>query len=68
VRDSVLDGETGIFFGRPEVDSLRRALDTVESRPWDRESIRAHAARFSRTRFDEEFRKALHQLNSSTVQ
>jgi glycosyltransferase involved in cell wall biosynthesis len=54
VRDSVLDGETGIFFDRPEVDSLRRALDAVEVRPWDRESIRAHAAKFSRARFDKE--------------
>ena len=54
VRDSVLDGETGIFFDRPEVDSLRRALDAVEARTWDRESIRAHAAKFSRARFDKE--------------
>lgn len=65
VRDSVVDGETGIFFDHPEVDSLRRALDEVESRPWDRETIRARAAKFSRARFDEKFRKALH---SSTTQ
>jgi glycosyltransferase involved in cell wall biosynthesis len=64
VRDSVLDGETGIFFDRPEVDSLRRALDQVESRPWDRELIRAHAARFSRARFDEEFGEQLAALGS----
>ena len=67
VRDSVLDGETGIFFDRPEVDSLRRALDTVEARTWDRESIRAHARTFSRARFDEQFQNALRQLYSSTA-
>jgi len=62
VRDSVLDGETGIFFDRPEVDSLRRALDTVESRPWDRENIRSRAAKFSRARFDQEFGEQLSAL------
>ena len=64
VRDSVLDGETGIFFDRPEVDSLRRALDQVESRPWDRQTIRARAAKFSRARFDEQFGVQLAALSS----
>ena len=64
VRDSVLDGETGIFFDRPEVDSLRCALDEVESRPWDRETIRAHAAKFSRARFDERFKEQLAALRA----
>ena len=55
VLDTVVDGVTGIFFDRPEVDSLRRALDEVEAREWDRSAIRAQAARFSRARFDREF-------------
>lgn len=65
VRDSVLDRKTGIFFDRAEVDSLRRALDEVESRPWDRETIRAHAAKFSRATFDERFAEQLSALNSN---
>jgi glycosyltransferase involved in cell wall biosynthesis len=64
VRDSVLDRRTGIFFDRPEVDLLRRALDEVESRQWDRETIRAHAAGFSRARFDQRFREQLSALSS----
>ena len=63
VRDSVIDGVTGIFFDRPEVDSLRHALDQVESRQWDREALRAHARKFSRTVFDEKF-GALLRANS----
>jgi len=59
VRDSVIDGQTGIFFGRPEVDSLRRALDAVESRQWDRETIRTQAKKFSRAVFDSRFRQQL---------
>ncbi len=62
VRDSVLDRKTGIFFDRPEVDSLRRALDAVESWQWDRETIRAHATKFSRAAFDAQFRERLVDL------
>ncbi len=58
VLDSVLPGATGIFFPRPEVESLRAALDEVEGRRWDRETIRAHARTFSRARFDARFQEA----------
>jgi glycosyltransferase involved in cell wall biosynthesis len=59
VLDSVLPGVTGIFFDAPEVKSLRQALETVEAQAWDRAAIRAHAATFSRARFDAQFRGAL---------
>jgi glycosyltransferase involved in cell wall biosynthesis len=62
VRDSVVDGVTGIFFGRGEVDSLRGALEAVEARQWNRPAIRARAARFTRARFDEQFRAQLARL------
>lgn len=62
VRDSVVEGVTGIFFDAPEVDSLRGALDAVEAQQWDREAIRAHAARFSRARFDMQFAGALQRV------
>ncbi len=62
VLDTVVEGVTGIFFDRPEVDSLRRALDEVESHQWDRAAIRAHAKRFSRARFESEFRARLAAL------
>jgi len=64
VRDSVVESETGIFFDRPMVESLRRALDEVESRPWDRAAIRTHAATFSRARFDREFARQLAALET----
>ncbi|HUR82171.1 MAG TPA: glycosyltransferase [Thermoanaerobaculia bacterium] len=59
VRDSVVDGVTGIFFDGAEVTSLRRALDAVESRTWDRRALREHAAKFSRSVFDTKFRAVL---------
>lgn len=63
VLDSVKDGVTGIFFGKPEVEALRRALDEVESRAWDREAIRAHAALFSRASFHAKFSSALERTD-----
>jgi glycosyltransferase involved in cell wall biosynthesis len=59
VRDSVVDGTTGIFFDAPEVQSLRRALDAVEAQAWDRDAIRARARQFSRAVFDTKFAAAL---------
>lgn len=64
VLDSVLPGRTGIFFDRPDVESLRRALDEVESVQWDRQSLRQHAAQFSRARFLRKFAAALDALKS----
>ena len=62
VRDSVIDGVTGIFFPKAEVSSLREALDAVERREWDRHALRAHASRFSRAHFDVQFEAALQRV------
>lgn len=68
VLDSVVNGVTGIYFSSPEVSSLRQALDTVESRTWDREALRAHAGQFSRAVFDVKFRAALRQMPEALQQ
>jgi len=65
VLDTVVEGVTGILFDRPEVESLRQALDAVESRAWDRAAIRERASQFSRARFDEGFRVILRRLCAS---
>jgi glycosyltransferase involved in cell wall biosynthesis len=59
VLDSVVPGATGIFFADASVESLGRALDEAEARSWDREAIRAHAARFTRAAFQEQFRQVV---------
>ena len=59
VLDSVAPGATGIFFEEAEVHSLRRALDEAVSRSWDRAAIRAHAARFTRASFREQFEQVV---------
>ena len=59
VVDSVVPGETGIFFAEPTVSALTNALGEVEAKTWDRAAIRAHASRFSRERFRREFSGAV---------
>lgn len=64
VLDTVVEGRTGIFFDRQDVESLRRALDEVESRQWDRAALRYHAAQYSRRRFTEKFLNALNRVTT----
>jgi len=63
--DSVVNGETGIFFDDGTVESVRRALDAVEGRDWDREALRRHASAFSRARFQRQFMDALNRVVSA---
>lgn len=55
--ETVLDGVTGVFFDRPEVDSIVNAIERVDGLTRDRAAIRAHAERFSRSVFRERFRE-----------
>ena len=66
VLDSVRPNETGILFDRFEVESLEAAMHEVERRSWDRALLRAHAARFSRRRFIEDFSEAARNLLGQT--
>ncbi len=67
VRDSVMPGTTGIFFETASVDSLRGALSEAERHGWNRAAIRAHAATFSRERFQREMLAELEQVAGTGV-
>jgi len=51
--ETVISGETGVFFLDLSVDSLLGALDKLESIKFNKETIRAHAQNFSREKFKE---------------
>ena len=53
--ESVVDGETGVFFPRQEVASLVDAVRRLEGIRFNRERLRSNAERFS----SENFRKAM---------
>ena len=57
--ETVVDGETGLFFREATVDSLCGAIEEFESRAWQADRCRANAMRFAPGRFAEAMRKLL---------
>lgn len=51
--ETVIDEKTGLFFSQLNSESLRRALDRMESLNFNKSSIRNNALRFSREKFKE---------------
>ena len=49
--DTVEEGETGLFFDRPEPAAIAEAVRRLHRHDWDDEVIRAHAGRFCEDRF-----------------
>jgi glycosyltransferase involved in cell wall biosynthesis len=47
-RETILDGDTGLFFDEPTAASLAGALGRLSTMTFDSARIRAHAERFSR--------------------
>lgn len=51
VAESVIEGETGVFFREQTVESLVRAIEHADERAWDVARIRGRAMRFSADAF-----------------
>ncbi len=51
VRDSVIDGETGLLYADPSVDGLAAAILDFERREFDEAAVRDNARRFGLERF-----------------
>ena len=49
--DTVVEGETGVFFDEPTPQAIRTALVELRGRAWDEDVLRRHADRFSKARF-----------------
>lgn len=54
--DTVVGGETGIFFDTPTPDAVADAVLQLRRTDWDADRIRAHAEAFSEARFVERIR------------
>ena len=54
--ETVIDGETGLFFREEAVDSLCGAIAEFESRQWPAAACRANAARFAKAVFLEKMK------------
>ena len=55
--ETVIDGETGIFFKEPTADSLAEAIQEFEGRGFDPRKCRDRAERFSRGKFEENIKR-----------
>lgn len=49
--ETIIDGETGLFFDKQEVESLMAAILAFEDRIWHAPSIRAHAEGYGKEEF-----------------
>lgn len=49
--DTVIDGETGIFFGEQKVESINQAIENFEKMNFDAKKIRSHAEQFDIEKF-----------------
>ena len=54
--ETVKDGETGVLFDQPTVQSLTAALERVRTICFNRSVLRLHAERFARERYTREMR------------
>ena len=57
--ETVVDGETGVLFAEPVVESLMAALERVTTLPVDSARIRQHVEQFSRERHMEQMRATI---------
>jgi glycosyltransferase involved in cell wall biosynthesis len=58
-RDIVRDGSDGILVDSASVEAIRRGVQVLAGRDWDREALRARAMNFSRDVFVDRFRAFL---------
>lgn len=60
--DTVIDGETGVFFAKQRVDSLVEAIEKLEKIKWNHQKISKHAEKFDvatfRSRINEVIKSA----------
>ncbi|ROR66246.1 glycosyltransferase [Agrococcus jenensis] len=63
--DTIKEGETGEYFDAPEPDAIVDAVNRFQSREWDPEAIKEHAALFSEHRFAERLHREIARIDAS---
>jgi glycosyltransferase involved in cell wall biosynthesis len=57
--DTVIEGRTGVLFERQTEDSIYEALDRLETKQWNPDELRKHAASFGEERFAAQMRSTI---------
>ncbi|MCY7401299.1 MAG: glycosyltransferase, partial [Nocardioides sp.] len=55
--DTILEGETGLFFDRPTPQEISTALEISDRHEWDSDRLRARAEQFGEARFIDRIRE-----------
>jgi glycosyltransferase involved in cell wall biosynthesis len=63
--ETVVEGQTGVFFDEPTVESLVRGMADIERLRVDPQAIRAHAERFAAARFGPEIQRVVDRITSA---
>jgi glycosyltransferase involved in cell wall biosynthesis len=61
-RETVIPGETGLFFDEQTPESLAQALETFESMTWTSARMQQNARRFGRDRFKREIAEVVDEV------
>lgn len=61
IRDTVVDGETGIFFAEQTVDAIKDAIDRFSTAQFSAQAIRAHAQQYSAKSFRERISQIVYE-------
>jgi glycosyltransferase involved in cell wall biosynthesis len=65
--ETVIDGDTGILFDEPSVESLAAALQRARATRFERSRLRLHAERFSRARYVSELCTVVEETMAAPV-
>jgi glycosyltransferase involved in cell wall biosynthesis len=57
--DTVIDGETGLFFDEPEPQAIARAIEHARATEWDRARLEDHLRQFNRIRFAQQLQEVV---------
>jgi glycosyltransferase involved in cell wall biosynthesis len=63
--ETVVEGETGLFFPEPTVESLRAGMSAMDRVQWNPERIHTHAKGFDVARFRPELESAIESIRRS---
>jgi glycosyltransferase involved in cell wall biosynthesis len=62
--ETVIRGETGVFFEKQTIDSLVEGIEEFENLSWNRQALRCHAEKFNRQVFAARINNFLNQFAS----
>jgi glycosyltransferase involved in cell wall biosynthesis len=63
--DTIVDGETGLYFETPTATAIAEALTRADAHAWDRDVLLARADAFSEARFIERLQRAAEEARRS---